>query len=180
MTILRTIANDRTRLSRIQFVCKYFFPLVAIFFTWGALGNFYSLSLTQKDLIANKGKITTMITKMEIGITKYRRIKYYPIIISLEHSSKEFRVRDNFKDWLVYLQDKIQSGDSVTIFTRNRFDAFLSWGRKGDIYEIDKNGTVIFPLSIVKEYNRNQAKLLAVFALVFWLPFAVYILRPIR
>jgi len=143
--------------------------------TWGALGNFYTLSLTKKDLIANRGEVTTINTRLEFGTTQYRRIKYYPIIISLEHSSKEFRVRDNFKDWFNYLQDKIQSGDTVTIFTRSRFDALISWGKKGDIYKIDKNGTVIFPLSIVKEYNRSQALILGVFALVLWLFFAIYL-----
>jgi hypothetical protein len=174
MTILRTFANDLNRLTRLQFGCKYIFPLVAFFLTWGALGNFYTLSLTQKDLVENKGEVTTINKMLEVGTTQYQQIEYYPIIISLGHSSKEFRVRDNFKDWFNYLQDKIHGGDTVTLFTRSRFDALISWGKRGDIYEIDKNGAVIFPLSIVKEYNRNQALVLGIFAVVLWLFFSIY------
>jgi hypothetical protein len=174
MAIIKTFINDLNSISRFHFACKYIFPLVAVFMTWGALGNFYTLTLTQNDLTANKGQVQTISMQLEIGTTQFQQIKYHPIIITLGNSSYEFRVRDNFKDWFNFLHERIHEGDTVTIYTRSTLDALISWGKKGDVYEIDKNGVVLFPLSTVKEYNNNQALILILFASILWLVFIVY------
>lgn len=173
MTILKTFTSDLS-LPRFQFACKYIFPLSALFLTWGALGNVYTLTLSQKALIANRGEVRMINKQLELGTTQYQQIKYYPIIISLENTSTEFRLRSNFNDWFYRLQEKIQDGDTITVYTRSSFDALLSWGKKGDVYEIDKNDIVLFPLDAVKEYNKNQALALGFFASILWALFIAY------
>jgi len=177
MAIIKPFIDDLIRLSRFQFACKYVFPSIAFFFSWGALGNFYTLTLSQRDLIANNGQVTSMGVRLESGATQYQQIKYYPIKISLRNSSKDFRIRDNFKSYFKGIQDNIQYGDTVTVYTRSKFDALISWGEEGDIYQIEKKGVVLFPLAIVKSYNTRQALVLCVFALVFWTLSVVFRLR---
>jgi hypothetical protein len=177
MVILKKFLADLTNLSRFQFACKYVFPALAIFLTWGALGNFYTLTFSKRKLIAHNGIVTGMETRLEIGTTQYQQIKYYPIIISLNNSSKEFRLRDNFKEYFIELQNNMRNGDTATVYTRTKFDALVSWGKEGDIYQIEKNGNVLFPLTVVKAYNSNQALILSLFALVLWMLYAVFRFR---
>ena len=145
--------------------------------TWGALANLYTLNLSQKNLIGNEGEVMGINKQLELGTSQYGHKEYYPMIIALGSSSKEFRVRDNFKDWFAYLQERIQYGDTITVYTRSRLDALVTWGKNGDVYEIDKNGAILFPLSTVKAYNKNQALILGLFASILWSLYIVYKLK---
>jgi hypothetical protein len=102
------------------------------------------------------------------------------LIISLTNSSTNFRIRDRFDDWFPFLEDKIHTGDTIEIYTRTKFRTLLGWGKKGDVYLIEKGGNLIFPLSVVREYNSGQAKALLFLALLFWTPFMLYKLKAIN
>jgi hypothetical protein len=106
--------------------------------------------------------------------------KYYPLIISLNNSTTNFRIRDKFDDWFPYLEDEIHIGDTIQIYTRTKFQTLLGWGKKGDVYLIEKGDKLLFPTSVVRDYNAGQAKGLLFLALLFWTPFVLYKLKVIK
>lgn len=168
MNIFKNFFKDLGDLSRSEFARKYVVQSVAIFMTWGAFGNFYNFGLSEKELLEKKGVVDNISIQLQVGTTQYQNKEYYPLIISLENSTEKFRVRDNFNSYFSDIRDKIKKGDTVTILTRTKVESFLCWGKNGDVYQIRKNDSILFPLSVVKEYNKNQATFTAVFAFLLW------------
>jgi hypothetical protein len=146
--------------------------------TWGSFGNFYQTHLDKTQLVKNNGRVNNIEVVFEQGTKS--SYKYYPLIISLVSSSDNFRLRDRFEDWFPFLEDKIHIGDTVQIYTRTRFQTLIGWGKRNDIYLIEKGNELIFPGNIVREYNAGQAKALLFFALLFWTPFILYKLKVIE
>ncbi len=151
---------------------------MAFFFTWGALGNFYQAHLDKTQLLLNEGEIATIDIIFEQGSKP--SYSHNPLIISLFGYEKTFRVRDNFKDWFPILKEKIQKGDKVKIYTRTKIQTIFGWGRQNDIFLIEKNNEPLLPLSIIADYNSDQATLLALFSLIFWTVFVLYKLKIIK
>jgi hypothetical protein len=177
MTIFKRFGSDLINLPRFHFGCKYVFPAAAFFLTWGCLGNFYQTRLDKSQLVANVGVVDNIDVAFEQGMKS--SYKYYPLLISLKNSSDNFRLRDKFGDWFPFLRDSIHIGDTITIYTRTKFQTIIGWGKTNDIYLIEKGNELIFPASIVRDYNAGQAKLLLVLALLFWTPFVLYKLKVI-
>lgn len=77
MPIFKMFWKDLSNLSRFQFACKYLFPSVAIFMTWGCLANLFQTRLDKSQLDKHIGKVSSIDVAFEQG-TK-RSYKYYPI-----------------------------------------------------------------------------------------------------
>ena len=178
MTIFKNLWSDISNLSRFHFACKYVFPSFAIFLTWGCLGNFYQIRLTKHQLVQNHGQVRSINVVFEQGTKS--SYKYYPLIISLTNSKTNFRIRDKFDDWFPYLKDEIHIGDTIQIYTRTKFQTILGWGKKDDVYLIEKGGKLLFPSSVVSDYNAGQAKGMLFLALLFWAPFIFYKLKVVN
>jgi hypothetical protein len=173
----KTLLKDANELPKFQFACKYVFPLAAAFMSWGAIANYYSLTFETTNLNKHTGIVNSIQVIEEIGYTQYQSIKYFPVEISLHNSTKLFRLRENFSKYFNKLQSEIEKGDTVTIYTRTKFEALVGWGKQLDIYQIEKKGEILLPLGAVREYNKNQASALAIFSIILWAPFVLYILR---
>lgn len=178
MASLKKVWNDILNLSRFQLGCKYVFPTVALFMTWGAVGNFYQSHLDKNELVKNKGEVNSIGIVFEQGTKS--SYKYCPLKISLVGFSNDFRLRDNFKDWFDQLQEKIKTGDTIEIYTRNRFQSIIGWGQQSDIYQIEKNNEILLSLNAVADYNRGQATILMFMAILFWTPFVLYKMKVIQ
>jgi len=178
MTLLKRFWNDFTNLSRFQFGCKYVFPIVALFMTWGVLANLYQTHLDKHQLLQNKGEVNNIAVVFEQGTKS--SYKYYPLKISLAGFPNDFRLRDNFKDWFQELQDEIKPGDTIEIYTRNKFQSTIGWGQQNDIYQIEKNNKILLPMTVIGDYNRSQSIVILVMAILFWIPFILYKLKIIQ
>ena len=178
MTIFKKFWNDLVNLSRVHFGIKYVLPAVAIFLTWGCLGNFYQTRLDKSQLVRNNGQVRSIEVVFEKGTKS--SYKYHPLRIVLVNSADKFRLRDSFDDWFPFLENKIHIGDTIQIYTRTRFQSLIGWGRKSDIYLIEKGSELIFPASVVRDYNAGQAKLLLFLALLFWTPYVLYKLKVLN
>lgn len=178
MNFFKRFAKDFSNLSRFHFACKYIFPAFAIFLTWGSLGNFYQTQLNKTQLVKNSGLVSDIEVVFQQGTKP--SYKYYPLLISLVNSSNSFRLRDKFTDWFSFLQDKIHVGDTIEIYTRTKFQTLIGWGKQNDIYQIEKGNQLIFPISVVTDYNASQARALLFLALLFWSPFIFFKFRVIK
>jgi hypothetical protein len=152
--------------TNIKWAIKYILPILAIFFTYGFLGNLYTITLTKNDLIKNTGVIQNIETKLE---QSGRNNKYYPLIINLGFDN--FRLIDSFKDNYDSIKSMIFVGDSVTIYSRSTILTYLGMGQKNDIYCIDKNGFEIFKFQDMISYKRNQMIIFLIISLFLWSSF---------
>src|SRR5688572_4707215 len=125
--------------SRSQFFQKYILPALAIFFTWGAIGHLYLITITKDLLVKNMGQVATIEEKMEGG-----RYNHHPLIISLTNYHEEFRLPDTYERDYFVLQQEIKVGDTIAIYTRHLWQAILGWGKFKDIYQIDKGRETFF------------------------------------
>lgn len=154
------------------FLYKYLIPGLAIFFTWGIVGHLMLISLDTSSLVKNTGRVTEITIKFEQG-TK-RHYKYYPLKISLSDFNEEFRLPDTYKDDFVDLQQKILIGDTIILYTRHQWQTILGWGKRIDIYHIDKDGHTLFDISKVINEKKSQATLLSFFSFVLWTWYIIY------
>lgn len=169
-------ASDGQR--RFKFACKYVFPITALFLTWGFSVNLYQTNLNQTQLIRNEGVVNGIGIVFEQG-TSYGN-KYYPLEIILAGLQRPFRLRDSFKNLFPNLQKDIIVGDTIEIYTRSEFLSIIGWGEKNDIYLIKKDNKILLPLSVMSDYNGNQAIVLLILAIIFWIPFILYKLKVFK
>lgn len=168
----KTFWKDLGNLPKGLFFHKYILPTLAIFFSWGLVGHILLVSLDKNSLVSNKGNVTSIEVRFEQGTRA--TYKYYPLKIGLTNYSEEYRLPDTYKTFFPYLQQEIIVGDSITLYTRNRWQTILGWGRQNDIYQIDKSGQTLFDISEVINEKKNQLTLLLVFSLILWIWYVIY------
>jgi hypothetical protein len=172
MKIIKTFWNDLLNQSRFHFGCKYVFPILTAFLTWGSVVNIFESTLDKEQLVQNKGQVSDIDIVFQQGARS--TYKYYPLFISLNDFKSDFRLRDALNDWFPLLQDKIHVGDTITVYTRTKLYSKIGWGESNDIYLIEKNNEPILPAFAVADYNSKQGKILLIMALVCWAPFILY------
>ena len=167
---LKTLWNDLG--DKKLFFNKYVIPGLAIFFSWGLLGHIVLINLDTNSLVANNGQVTNIAVKFEQG-TK-AKYKYYPLKIGLSGYSEEFRLSDAYKNEFPELKNKVVIGDTITLFTRYKWQTILGWGKQIDIYQIDKNRQTLFDISKVIAEKKSQATLFTIFSLILWSWYIIY------
>jgi len=165
----KTIWKDLGNLSKFQFFQKYILPGLAIFFTWGAIGHLYLTTINKNSLVKNRGQVETLEEAMEGG-----RYNHNSLIIELSNYQQEFRLPDAYERDYFVLQQEIQIGDTITIYTRHRWQVILGFGQFKDIYQIDKGGETLFYLFEVIEEKKSQLNIFALFVCVFWAWYIIY------
>lgn len=149
---------------------KYILPGLAIFFTWGLVGHLMLINLDLNDLQINKGTVSKILVIKERGSKAY----YHHLNIALTDNDKVFRLPDTYTNAFSNLQKSILINDTITIYTRNRWQTILGWGKRYDIYQIDKNNETLFNLTSVIEEKKLQIKILAIFCVILWTWYLVY------
>ena len=160
---LKILWKDMSETSKPIFFQKYVLPSLALFFTWGIVAHLMLMQLDINSLQKNTEEVSNIIIRTERG--KYT---HCPLFIELNNNENEFRIPDSYKDHFTTLQQKILIGDAVTIYTRNKWQTILMWGKLNDIYQIDKNGETLFRLSTVIAEKKSQAKIFTIFSLILW------------
>jgi hypothetical protein len=173
---LKTFWNDLG--NKRLFFHKYVLPGLAIFFTWGLLGHLYLISMNINSLTINQGRVTGIAVKFEPGVMgKY---KYYPLKIRLANYPKEFRLSDTYKRDFSDLQKQILLGDTITLFSRNKLQTIIGWGKQIDIYQINKRNQTLFSISKVIAEKKSQAKIFTIFSLILWPWYFIYLSKKIK
>ena len=167
---LKTLWNDLG--DKKLFLNKYVIPGLAIFFTWGIVGHLMLISLDTRSLVKNTGYVVDIAIKFEQG-TK-RQYKYYPLKINLKGFKEEFRLSDTYKNDFADLQQKILISDTITLYSRHQWQTILGWGKRIDIYQIDKQGQILFDISKVINEKKSQATLFSIFSFILWTWYIIY------
>ena len=120
-----TFWKDLYDQSRWQFYLKYILPGLALFFSWGLIGHVVLINLDQVSLIKNRGQVSNIVVRYEQGLRSSS--KYIALKISLKNHETDFRLHDTYKNDFNDLQDHIEIGDTVTLYTRHLWQTVLSW-----------------------------------------------------
>ena len=165
-TWITTLWKDFDRLSKGEFGIKYIFPGLAIFFTWGVLAHLYDVNLNRQNLRPFSGPISSISVQYEQGTKDH--YKYYPLKITLSNYDSSFRLMDVFSEDFEHLQRQLSNGDTITLYTRNPLTSYLTWGKRDDIYQIDKGTQTLFSLTTMQNYKKNQMKFVSLFCIACW------------
>ena len=115
--LLKKLWSDTQNLTKAQFLGKYLLPPIAMFFTWGMLGQILFICLYPNIFIKNTGQVTSISVQLEQETNK--KYKYYPLKIALTKYPDEFRLPEIYKSDFPNLQEAIQIGDTIVIYTSN-------------------------------------------------------------
>jgi hypothetical protein len=108
--------------------------------------------LTTTDLLSTTGKVTTIDIVVDQGL----RYTHTPMMIKLGNFNNEFRLMDAYKDKFNYIKNNITPNEVIKIYYRTAFQSFFGIGERYDIFQIEKNGQILFPFSATKNENINS------------------------
>ncbi len=168
----KTFWKDLYEQSRSQFYLKYILPAFAFFLFWGLIGHVVLINLNQESLVKTRGQVSNIVVRYEQGLRSSS--KDFALKIILKNHETDFRLPDAYKNDFNDLQDKIEIGDTITLYTRHLWQTILGWGKQLDIYQIDKNGETLFDLSRVIHEKKNQTIILSVLTFMLWLWYLMY------
>ena len=173
---LKYLRNESGKKS---FLNRFIVPTAGIFFSWGFLGHLYMTNFQLNDLTPLEGRITYIDIVPEKSISQSGGT-YHPLMIRLDTGSELYRLHEEFKFKFDELLNQVSEGDVVTLYKRNRTQAFLTWGRGNDIFQIDSNNTTLFKLEWMLNYKKNQMATFGIFAVICWIAYSVYWIERTR
>lgn len=167
------------RIWKNSFLIRFIVPTAGIFFSWGFLGHLYMTNLQLTDLTPVEGRITYIDIVPEKSMSRSGGT-YHPLMIQLNTGPELYRLHEEFKFRFDELLNQVQEGDVVTLYKRNRILAFLTWGRKNDIFQIDSNSVTLFKLEWMRNYKKNQMVIFGILAAICWIAYSVYWIHRTR
>ena len=118
----------------------------------------YLYNLTPQDLLSVTGPIINRNVVFVQGTkSKY---KHYPMVISLANFDQQLRLMDVYSRTLPYIQQQLNIGDTVKIYYRTKTQAFIGFGKRFDVYQIEKSGQVVFPFKDTQAQNILSFKMM--------------------
>jgi len=132
--------------------------------------------INKNDLKKVEGKVSEVILKTYDcpGESRFSKSTCEKTIIILENVKGSFRVSDLINQG-AYI-DEIEEGDDVTIYLRNWYQYFLTFGSGRDIYGLEKNGVVYYNMERWKASNKAFMLLFGILSVFFG---ALYILQRV-
>ena len=94
--------------------------------------------------------------------------KHYPMVINLDNFDQQFRLMDVYSTTFPDIENQVNIGDTVKIYYRTKLQAFIGFGKRFDIYQLEKNGEVIFPFEATKGQNIFSFKAMLFLAIFFF------------
>ncbi len=134
-----------------KFSIKYILPGVALILTLVVISQMYMTTLTEKDLVAVKGTITSIVQD------KYRHYKYTDnrITIYLDNTYEPFYFFDDRAEYFPTMMNNLKAGDTVTLLHRTNLQARLGTGNEFKIMKIQKGSNVLYGFDKAKETFSN-------------------------
>lgn len=127
-----------------------FFILVLFLFS---LSSIYNLTLNLEDMVRIEGKVGAIRIKEENGL---RGRKNYNLYVYLQ-SGYKYKIMDDdlFENCRNRIQENVEFGDSITIFTRTQRQTNFGSGTKDLIYQLEHEGQILMPLEIMQTNFRG-------------------------
>ncbi len=146
---------------------RYLIPASIVALAFITLCSFYNLSLQLNNLIKVEGKVQSIKIEEEIrskGSTTHNLFVYLK-------TGDRFKVMDDelFDQYRQTIVSKVNSGDQVTIYRRTSLQTIFGLGTSNLIYQMEHNGKVLMPLSVMKT-NFRGISIFSFLALLILIP----------
>jgi hypothetical protein len=122
----------------------------AVLFIYMGFCYLYLYNLTISDMLS----ITGPIADRKIVFIQGIKYKHYPMVIDLNNFDKEFRLMDVYSKNFDDIKNQVNIGDTVKIYYRTKLQAFIGFGERFDIYQLENKGKVVFPFDATKNQNK--------------------------
>lgn len=121
-----------------------FFILVLFLFS---LSSIYNLTLNLEDMVRIEGKVGAIRIEEERGL---RGRKNYNLYVYLQRGYK-YKIMDDdlFENYRNRIQENVEFGDKITIFTRTQRQTNFGTGTKDLIYQLEHEGQILMPIEIM-------------------------------
>lgn len=160
-----------------SFYYKFLLPIIGLFLTWGFISQFYLTTLSKTNLESIKGSILKIgIQKVESNSSLYKTTTYNPLIITINNSNDEFRLRHQLVDYFGKIQRDLKIGDTITIYKKFSLQAMFTMGRKNDIFQIEKDKKIIFEIKELHPFLRSQWIAFLIFDIIILIALFYYII----
>lgn len=157
--IARKIYNyfSKTReLTRTEFFFEFFPPVFSIISLIVLIDSTMTVNLNLADFKNNAGIVTEIrdvfyLEKNRNASTKEEHL----LVIGLKKQDEGFKLSGKNGDLYLNLLKQIIVGDSVNIYTRQDFFSHITLNTSNEIYQIEKNGKVMFSLESIKVHSKS-------------------------
>ncbi|RTL58732.1 MAG: hypothetical protein EKK37_10420 [Sphingobacteriales bacterium] len=145
---------------------KTILRIFAVIFIYMGLCYLYLYNLTVTDLLSITGQISDRKIVFVQGTKP--QYKHYPMVIDLDNFNQEFRLMDIYSKTFNNIEKQINIGDTVKIYYRTKLQAFIGFGKRFDIYQLEKDGQVLFPFDATKSQNKFSFEMMFFLAAFFY------------
>ena len=140
-----------------SFKVKYALPIIASSLTYVVIGQLYTSSLSENDLVSSRGRVS--VIKQETFLQDNG-------IYIHSNASRDTTKRVNIKLFncrnVLFLFDKngksyelikrsVNIGDTVSILHRTQLQSIIGFGNEFQIFKFEKNGDVLYTFDEAKQ-----------------------------
>ena len=125
-------------------------------------------SLSPGDLLSITGKVNELkvITVEGFG-TKPRISSSYPMIIKLDNFNDQFWLNGGYSKTFETIQKQVSLNDIVKVYYRTKTQSFFGFGKRYNIYQLEKNNQIIFSIAETKKASLFSFEIYILQALLF-------------
>lgn len=127
-----------------RLIISSFVAIVGFF----ALASIYNLTLQTSDLIRTEGRVSGVRLEKERDVKGRNRSNLYVYL----NDGGRYKIMDDvaFAKYIERIVGDVHSGDSVVLYRRTSLQTTFGLGTSNLIYQLEKDGEVLMPLSAMK------------------------------
>lgn len=152
-------------MSRTEYMLAFCLPMVSILSALLIIDGMITLKLNKADLKKNSGVVTEIRDVLYLTREKHEpNKKTNLLIIGFNNVEDAFKLSDKSEEIYLSLLKQVVVGDSINLYTRQDFFTDFHLKNSNEIYQIEKNGKVLFSLEYIKD---NYRRIVKDFSIVF-------------
>ncbi len=132
-----------------KFKTKYVLPIIASLVTYVVIGQLYTGSLSESDLISSSGQVS--LIKQDLYFHENGRGKTNRVSFKLFNSNNNFFLFDNNGDIYKLIKREINIGDEVSILHRTQSQSIIGLGNEFQILNIKRGRDVLYTFDEAKQ-----------------------------
>jgi hypothetical protein len=135
--------------NRFRFNTKYVLPIIASMVTYAVIGQFYTVSLSEKDLVSSSGRVS--VIKKDTFLQNKGRDTTRRVSIKLFNSKNDFFLFDNSGEIYESIKQNVNTGDEVSILHRTQWQSIIGLGNEFQIFKLEKGGDILYHFGEAKQ-----------------------------
>jgi hypothetical protein len=133
----------------IRFKIKYALPVIASLLSYVVIGQLYTSSLSENDLVSSNGQMSAI--KQDIFLHNSGKDTTKRVSIKLFNYNNDFFLFDNDGESYQLIKRSVNTGDTVSILHRTLFQSIIGFENESQIFKFQKSGDVLYNLDEAKQ-----------------------------